>query len=90
MTPNEMIKPDKILEICDLIVNTTTLSETEKKILQAYYDGLLDSEVAKMLKIENKSVIRSKRQNICAKIGHSLIVTQNMFRSDWYKKNGKI
>lgn len=75
----------QFLAVSDLIVANTNLTDGEKIILKGYFDGTPDVELAKRLKLKSKVTVRGKRQNICSKIGNTLLSHQRMIRSDIYK-----
>ncbi len=66
-----------MLNLINAMIGVVELSKQEKKILEGYFEGKIDAELADELKITKRQV-RGKRQNIYAKLGYKMIFFRKM------------
>lgn len=79
---------DELLNTAKFLADNTKLTEEDKAILQGFYEEIPDAVIAEKLGLKNKEIVRGKRQNICAKLGNTLIKYERMVRNDLSKFAG--
>lgn len=71
-----------MLLVIQNLLDSTKLTEEDHIILDAYFHEIPDTVIADKLGLKSKVVVRGKRQNICAKLGHTLINKERVLKND--------